>query len=289
MQAWRREPAESQQRVSRPGEGCWETLQLQGSDYRYRMWGCQQRTSVSRLSLSKIEFKGALTQRGSVVWSEKRQLEEPKKLESKWIQNESVYGCRGETLCSVILISNSEFVNAVWNTRQNLFTCTWSKRKWRGLENVLIIQFSWGRQAHNRSNIQTNAQRQSEKCCHRNMTSENMYHWHTAGVLHHEQTQGATQLKKLNQYHLHTPETQPQSDLCPTSSEKKGMAPSQVWCTAVRWSQWLNMMNEKSSGRRRGKCCSKSMCSILFSLTWNIEAGLCTKPSTQIGSDRTNE
>ncbi len=51
-----------------------------------------------------------------------------------------------------------------------------------------------------------------------------------------------------------------------TSSEKK-LAPSEVLFKAmysVQWAQLPQMMNEKKSGRRRGKCCTKSMCSILF-------------------------
>lgn len=65
----------------------------------------------------------------------------------------------------------------------------------------------------------------------------------------------------------------------PTSSERKART---IWSVVQGSSVGTvsrEMMNEKESGERHGKCCTKSMCSLLFTLTWNIKARSSTKSS----------
>lgn len=72
----------------------------------------------------------------------------------------------------------------------------------------------------------------------------------------------------------------------PTSSERKART---IWSVVQGGSVAAvsrEMMNEKKSGERHGRCCAKSTCSLPFTLTWDIKAWSSTKSSAQTERDR---
>lgn len=116
------------------------------------------------------------------------------------------------------------------------------------------------------------------------------YRWNAIPLLHHE-----TNDSKATQFQVKSiPPSVPLMHatavwFMPTSSERKART---IWSVVQGSSVGTvsrEMMNGKESGERHGKCCAKSMCSLLFTLTWNIKARSSTKSSTQTEKDRNCE